>query len=229
MTDLVQAAIQMGMSPEDIEILRQSTNGGMVDLGLANTSMSPNPRLDPTRYSAGRPDLTGMPAGPGTQRAAYGTRMARGTMDNLAGVDAAIGLTEAARAQTGMIGKGVRGASKLIGRDAAAAGKAGRMAMQALRHPAVATALKAAPVVGTALAAGDIVFGDDRVDNKLMDTGFMVAGGALGSVVPVVGTALGAAGGKMLSDGIQFIAGGGKSRDQQELEKALLALKAGQI
>ena len=229
MTDLVQAAIQMGMSLEDIEILRQSPNSGMVDLGLANTSMSPNPRFDPTKYSAGRPGLTGMPDGPGTQGAAYGTRMARGTMDNLAGIDAAIGLTEAARAQTAMIGKGVRGASKLIGRDAAAAGKAGRMAMQALRHPAVATALKAAPVVGTALAAGDIVFGDDRVDNKLMDTGLMVAGGALGSVVPVVGTALGAAGGKMLSDGIQFIAGGGKSRDQQELERALLALKAGQI
>ena len=53
----------------------------------------------------------------------------------------------------------------------------------------------------------------------------MTAGGAIGSVVPVVGTALGVAGGKMVSDATQFIFGGGKSPKERELEAALQLLQ----
>ena len=68
---------------------------------------------------------------------------------------------------------------------------------------------------------GDLVLGDESLGNKAMDAGFMAGGAALGSVVPVVGTALGATGGKMLSDGIQFLVGGGKSDRERQLEELL--------
>lgn len=227
--DLVQKAIEMGMSPEDIAILRETTGGGLVDLGLSGPSTSTNPKVDFTRYSAGRPDLTGMPAGPGTHVDAYGRRMGRGVMDQLGKLDAIIGLTDTARAQTAAIGKGVRGASKLMGYSPSAAGNAGRMAMQALRHPALATALKAAPVVGTALSVGDLILGDESLANKGMDAALMTAGGALGSVVPVVGTGLGIAGGKMVSDGLQWVFGDKMTPEERKVQQALVALNGGVV
>ena len=105
------------------------------------------------------------------------------------------------------------------------AGRNGRIAMQALKHPALQAGLKWAGPVGAALAVGDLVLGQESLANKGMDVAMMTAGGAVGSVVPVVGTALGAAGGKMVSDGLQFVFGGGKSPEQCKLEEAL-ALQA---
>ena len=134
------------------------------------------------------------------------------------------GVTPLVRNQTAAIGKGVRGASKLMGFSPSAAGNAGRMAMQALKNPLLQTGLKYAPVVGSALAVGDLVLGDESLANKGMDAGMMAAGGFLGSVVPVVGTGLGIAAGKMASDGLQWLFGDKKSPEERKLEEALVAL-----
>ena len=106
-------------------------------------------------------------------------------------------------------------------------GKGLRKAGAALNNPGVKTALKYAPAVGTALSVGDLVLGDESLANKGMDAAFMAAGGFLGSAVPVVGTGLGMTGGKMLSDGIQFVFGGGKSPEERKLEEALALLQGG--
>lgn len=85
-----------------------------------------------------------------------------------------------------------------------------RFAMSALNNPILRTGLKYAPVVGTGLAAGDVIFGDESFGNKAMDTALMGAGGLIGSAVPVVGTGLGITGGKLLSDLTQYLLGGGE-------------------
>ena len=93
-------------------------------------------------------------------------------------------------------------------------------------------ALKVVPglgAVGGVLGAADIIAGNDSLGNKAMDTVMMVGGGALGSVVPIVGTALGAGLGKAASDAIQFVGGGGKSAEQRKMEEALAALRGGVI
>ena len=104
-----------------------------------------------------------------------------------------------------------------------------RMAGQALKSGVGKAALKYLPAVGTALSVGDLVLGDESFGNKAMDAALMGVGGVIGSAVPVVGTAIGATGGKMLSDAIQFIGGGGKSPEERRMEEALAALNGGVI
>ena len=139
--------------------------------------------------------------------------------------DAALGLTELGRSQTKAIAQGVQSGSKMFGAAPTVAARNGRLAMQALRHPAMAAGLKWAGPVGAGLAVGDLVLGEESLANKGMDAALMTAGGALGSVVPVVGTALGVAGGKMVSDATQFVFGGGKSTEERQLEEALQLLQ----
>lgn len=175
---------------------------------------------DPTRFKANsqyavKPNI---PEGPVKR-----VRDAAGTITGAA--EAAGGLGEVAKARTAAIGKGVRGASKMMGFSPSAAGNAGRHAMQALKNPALQAGLKWAGPVGAALAAGDLILGDESLANKGMDVALMAAGGAAGSVIPVVGTALGAAGGKLVSDGLQFVLGGGKSPEERKLEEALALLQ----
>ena len=91
-------------------------------------------------------------------------------------------------------------------------------------------ALRAVPgigLAGAALGVGDIVLGGDSAANKVMDGAMMAGGAALGSVIPVVGTAVGAGLGKMASDGLQFVFGGGKSAEEQKMEAALRMLQTG--
>ena len=107
--------------------------------------------------------------------------------------------------------------------------KIGRLAGDAVKSKLGQAALKYLPAVGTAVSVGDLVLGDENLANKGMDAALMAAGGFLGSAVPVVGTALGATGGKMLSDGIQYVFGGGKSPEERKLEEALAALQGGRI
>ena len=104
-----------------------------------------------------------------------------------------------------------------------------RLAGKALGSKAGQALLKYAPVVGSALSIGDLIMGDESLANKGMDATLMTAGGALGSVVPVIGTSLGITGGKLLSDGIQFVVGGGKTPEQQRLEEALAQLNGGLV
>jgi len=177
---------------------------------------------DPTRFKAQsqyavKPNIPNKP-GP--------VRQARQTLGTIGGAtEAAAGLGEVAKARTAAIAKGARGASKLMGFSPSAAGNAGRVAMQALRHPAMQVGLKFAGPAAAAFAAGDLLLGDESLANKGMDAAMMTAGGALGSFVPVVGTALGVGLGKAASDGIQFIAGGGKSAEQRKMEEALALLQ----
>ena len=81
--------------------------------------------------------------------------------------------------------------------------------MNAINNPLLKTGLRYAPVAGTALAAGDLILGDESIGNKAMDATAMGIGGVVGSAIPVVGTGLGIAGGKVLSDLTQYLLGGG--------------------
>jgi len=187
-----------------------------------------------------------LPDGPSGQASGYGSRATRpfkeaannartstGPMRRLrqtagtvgGATDAALGLTELGRSQTKAIAQGVQSGSKMFGAAPTVAARNGRLAMQALRHPAMAAGLKWAGPVGAAMAAGDLVLGDESLANKGMDAAFMTAGGFLGSAVPVVGTGIGIAAGKMVSDGTQFLFGGGKSPKERELEQALALLQ----
>ena len=187
-----------------------------------------------------------LPEGPSGQGSGYASRAARpfkdasnrartapGPMNRLrqsvgtvgGATDAALGLTELGRGQTKALAQGVKAGSKMFGAAPTVAARNGRLAMQALRNPAMAAGLKWAGPVGAALAAGDLVLGDESLANKGMDAAMMTAGGFLGSAVPVVGTSLGIAAGKMVSDGTQFLFGGGKSSEERELEEALQLLQ----
>ncbi len=104
-----------------------------------------------------------------------------------------------------------------------------RMAGAALRNPLLQKGLAYAPLVGTALSVGDLVLGDESLGNKAMDATAMTIGGMLGSAVPVVGTGLGIAAGKMVSDSTQWLFGDKKSPEERRMEEALLALRGGVI
>ena len=105
--------------------------------------------------------------------------------------------------------------------------KVGRFAGQALNNPLLQKGLAYAPVVGTALAVGDTVFGDESLGNKAMDATAMTIGGVIGSAVPVVGTGLGIAAGKILSDGTQYLFGDKKTPEQRKMELALQQMQGG--
>lgn len=124
-------------------------------------------------------------------------------------------------------GKGARGVAKALGAKPKVAASAGRMAMQALKNPAMQVGMRYLPVAGTVLSVGDLILGDESLANKGMDAALMAAGGALGSVVPVVGTAIGVGGGKLISDGIQYLFGGGKSPEERRMEQQQQGFNAG--
>ena len=255
MIDLVQKAREMGLSESDIQVLMNHPSGGKVDLGVPEYSSSYKPQgstfnlSDPALAAASvflpgaqpQIDVSGgykfTPDGPGKTAAGYGTSGARANVQGQVGT--AMGKLNAFRqgyekgvqpvvnAQTAAVGKGVRGASKLMGFSPSAAGNAGRMAMSALRHPILQKAMAYAPVVGTGLAVGDIVFGNESAANKGMDTLFATAGGFLGSAVPVIGTGLGIAAGKMVSDGAQWLFGDKMSPEQRRAEEMARSLYGG--
>jgi len=90
---------------------------------------------------------------------------------------------------------------------------------------------RALPILGALQSVGDvgdIVFGDDSLGNKAMDTAAMGVGGTIGGVLgmgnPLV-AAGGASLGKAASDGLQFLLGGGKSAEESKLEEALKLLQ----
>jgi hypothetical protein len=103
--------------------------------------------------------------------------------------------------------------------------RAGRMAGVALKNPLLQKGLAYAPAIGTALAVGDVVLGDESIGNKAMDATAMTIGGVLGSAVPIVGTGLGIAAGKMVSDGSQWLFGDKKTPEQRKMELALAQLQ----
>ena len=80
------------------------------------------------------------------------------------------------------------------------------------------------------LDVADVIAGDESLGNKIMDTGAMAIGGTAGAFLGgPLGASIGASLGKTVSDGTQFLLGGGKSADQRRMEEALAALRGGQI
>lgn len=116
----------------------------------------------------------------------------------------------------GGVGSGAGGIGSKVARFAGSKG-----ALNALR------AVPGIGLAGAALGVGDIVLGDESAGNKVMDGAMMATGALLGSAVPVVGTAFGAGLGKMASDGLQYVLGGGKSPEERKMEEALKMLRTG--
>jgi hypothetical protein len=117
---------------------------------------------------------------------------------------------------TGLIGK-TGGATKI-------GGKVGRFA----NSPAVRKALRFVPGLSAALVGldvADVLVGQDSLANRGMDAAAMGIGGTLGAVGGPLGIAAGAGLGKMVSDGTQFILGGGKSAEQRKIEEAVKLLQ----
>ena len=88
--------------------------------------------------------------------------------------------------------------------------------------------LRAVPGLSVALVGldvADVVAGQDSLANRGMDAAAMGIGGTLGAVGGPLGIAAGAGLGKMVSDGTQFILGGGKSAEQRKIEEAVKLLQ----
>jgi len=80
------------------------------------------------------------------------------------------------------------------------------------------------------LDVADVIAGDESLGNKVMDTGAMAIGGTAGAVLGgPLGASIGASLGKTVSDGTQFLLGGGKSAEERKMEEALSLLRGGQI
>jgi len=80
------------------------------------------------------------------------------------------------------------------------------------------------------LDVADVIAGDESLGNKVMDTGAMAIGGTAGAVLGgPLGASIGASLGKTVSDGTQFLLGGGKSAEERKMEEALALLRGGQI
>lgn len=234
MTDLVALAAQSGMSLKDIEILRQATGGGTVNLNLGGSSKLPSAANIPVSgkqtnfYSAGRPDLTSMPDGPArSSKGTAGRKVANQGMDALASV---LGLADDLTTPSA---KAVQsGATKLLGTGVSTG--AGPMAAisRFAASPAALTAAKVGTGIGAlggVLGAADVLAGNDSAGNKTMDTVAMGIGGFLGAAGGPVGIAAGAGIGKAASDFTQFVFGGGKSAEDRKLEEALIALRGGTV
>ena len=118
------------------------------------------------------------------------------------------------------ISKDVFGLTKLIpGVNNKAAAKVGRFAGR------LAPALSAFQNVAD---VADVVTGEENLANKAMDVTAMGVGGAAGFALGgPLGASIGASLGKTVSDGTQFLLGGGKSPEERKLEEALIALKRG--
>lgn len=118
------------------------------------------------------------------------------------------------------VAKDTFGLAKLIpGVNNKAAAKVGRFAGR------VAPALSAFQNVAD---VADVVTGEESLANKSMDVAAMGLGGAAGFALGgPLGASIGASLGKTVSDGTQFLLGGGKSPEERKLEEALLALQRG--
>ena len=77
------------------------------------------------------------------------------------------------------------------------------------------------------LDVADVIAGDESLLNKGMDVASMGIGGTAGALIGgPLGASIGASLGKTVSDGAQFLLGGGKSPEQRRMEEALALLQA---
>lgn len=225
MLDLVAAMNAQGMSLEDLEILKQATNGGMVDLGLSGsparsnvsqlTSSKPLFRSNPATpqpFSAGMPGLTSMPDGPSSQAAAYISRAKGGLPPNMKQLSRTIdpsGLMASTAKDTSWL-------AKKVGLNPATASKVGRFAGRAV--PLLS-------VIANVQDVGDLITGEESFGNKAMDVALAGGLGTAGFLVGgPLGASVGASTGKALSDGAQWLFGDKKTPEQRRMEEALAAL-----
>ena len=92
--------------------------------------------------------------------------------------------------------------------------------------------LRAMPGLGiasTALAAGDIVLGDESMANKAFDTLGMGGGALAGFVLGAgpLGATIGAGIGKSVMDGAQSLMGVDRASEQRKMEEAIAMLRGG--
>lgn len=237
MTDLVQAALNMGLSIEDIAALQSMPGRGVVDLGLSGPAprsgpavtqlleangyspvqgAMPSPYRDPTNY---RTSPRGNVVGDGALTAAE----VYGGMTN----DFYDGLGPKARAVKAKAGRVAgRGVRRMAGRAGRTLGGLPGMGSLGTAAKVLGPALGA---VGGAVAVGDVILGDESLGNKAMDATAMTIGGILGAAGGPLGSAAGVGIGKMLSDGTQYVFGDKKSPEERRMEEALLALRGGVI
>lgn len=84
--------------------------------------------------------------------------------------------------------------------------------------------------VGNVMDVADVLAGNDSLGNKAMDAAAMGIGGAAGFFLGggPLGASMGASAGKALSDGAQFLLGGGRKKTEEELlQEALMKLNGG--
>ena len=163
-------------------------------------------------------------------------QLSAGKLDRATG---ALGLEAA-----GLLGQGTRAYSTAVdpfvrgGQDVLmkyAPSKAGGIAPWAGRlagSGAFRGALRTLPAIGAlggVMGAADVLAGPNSAGNKIMDGTAMTIGGMLGSVGGPVGVAAGAGGGKMVSDGLQWLFGDKKNAEQRRMEEALMALRGGVV
>ena len=214
------------LDPLDIPNLNGASYGPPVSV------QSGGPSFNPANYYNLNAGMGMAPDGPTRTPMAHAYRKAHGQLGQVldAGMAAYDGFAGPAVTRMNTAARGA-----LMGpHQAGMIGNAKRLAGTALGSKFGQIALKAAPalgVAGAAIGAGDIIFGDDSLGNKAMDTAAMGVGGAIGGflgggVFSPITAAVGAGIGKSVSDATQFIVGGGKSEKERMIEQ-LLAQRGG--
>ena len=133
----------------------------------------------------------------------------------------------------GYVDEAAEGVTKLV--DQIPLGKGGAVASRMAGSKLGQLAAKGLPVLGAVTAVGDvadILTNDTSLANKAMDTAAMGVGGTIGGVLGLgnpLAAAAGASTGKLVSDGLQFLLGGGKSAEQRKLEEAIALLNGGRL
>ncbi len=85
--------------------------------------------------------------------------------------------------------------------------------------------------VANVMDVADVIAGDESIGNKIMDTAAMGIGGTAGFLLGggPLGASMGATVGKTISDGTQFLFGGGESAEDRKLREALALLQGGKV
>tara|TARA_B100001769_G_scaffold274964_1_gene275011 strand:- start:95 stop:646 length:552 start_codon:yes stop_codon:yes gene_type:complete len=109
-------------------------------------------------------------------------------------------------------------------------GMKARGAMRLAGSAPVMGVLRSVPALGMVsgvLGAGNILLGGESGGNKVMDGASMVTSTLLARNRGPLAMAAAAGGGKLISDGVQYALGGGKSPEERKMEQALAMLQTG--
>jgi len=157
------------------------------------------------------------------------------TVDDVYAAAAKLGNTRLGQIGGYLTGQNLDPFARAMGKDVAKVtnllpGVSQRAAVNVGRFAGRAVPLLSA--IGNITDVADIIAGDESLGNKVMDASAMTAGAAIGGVLGAgvfspLTASIGASTGKLLSDGTQFLFGGGKSPEERRMEEALMALRGG--